>query len=169
MQYVGVHVCGCQSNPSEPVSTKRSWALTAAVITRSWTVWPVLLQEPEHSSTVLKAAERSVLYRAHVDLILTMQTHKGEWEDSGGWQLHFLTDHGLISKASQGLSFWDLSLSAWWQLDNAALIQTPSCAPLDLLEALRADCLNDTHILNDFRFLTVKASYFCRSSPCSII
>lgn len=59
---------------------------------------------------------------------------QGEREDSGGWQIYFLTDQSLISRGNQGLSLWDLSLSVWWQLDNAALIQTPSCAPLDYEE-----------------------------------
>lgn len=51
---------------------------------------------------------------------------QGEWEDSGGWQIYILTDQSLISRGSPGLSFWELSLSVWWQLDNAALIQTAS-------------------------------------------
>lgn len=84
---------------------------------------------------------------------------QGEWEDSGGWQLYFQTVQSLIFRGIRGLLFWDLSLTVCWQLDNAALIQTPSCAPLDLPRALRADSLNETHILCNFLFPSVKASY----------
>lgn len=89
---------------------------------------------------------------------------QGEWEDSGGWQNYFLTHWTLMSGANQGLTLWDLSLSVRWQLDNAVLIHTPSSG----FRALRAERLSDTHTLNDFLFLTVKASYFCRSSPTKI-
>lgn len=65
---------------------------------------------------------------------------QGEWEDSGGWQLYFQTVQSITFRGIQGLLFWDLSFSVCWQLYNAALIQTASCAPLDLP---RADSLNE--------------------------
>lgn len=89
---------------------------------------------------------------------------QGEWEDSSGRQNYFLTHWTLMSGANQGLTLWDLILSVWWQLDNAVLIHTPGSG----FRALRAESLNDTHTLNDFLFLTVKASYFCWSSPTKI-
>jgi len=61
-----------------------------------------------------------------------------------------ITDHGSHFQGQPGfVSLSDLSQRAWRQLDNAALIHTPSCAPLDFLQAARADSLNDTQVCDD--------------------
>lgn len=90
---------------SERVSTwNQSCLAAAAYIIHQWIVWrwKELLTTSQRRDTAVKAAERSVSFMCAHQLNINNADAQGEWEDSGGWQIHFLTDQGLISRGMLG-------------------------------------------------------------------